>query len=503
MRLVYSLHNLRFFRMSLISILIFSLFGFVSAQSEQLEFGTTKFASIATPGEVDTYSFQAIENDSVNIKITVTGGEMRAGLSLYSPDGILLKTVSTSLASDNKKEMMSKLPKTGTYTILAENGWGSFTGEYSIFCQKVNNPVNSANLQFGTTKSASIAASGEVDTYSFKANENDSVNIKITITGGEMRAGLSLYSPEGNLLKTVSTSLASDNKKEIASKLPITGIYTILVENGWGSFTGNYSIFMQRVSSDSSSTSESDIFPIETKIPGKEINSSNSSYSIASISLLIAEKFQGMSTLIFIILFLIIAILAVIFFMKKKEKPKKKVEPINISNKHDVFISHSSKDKAIADAVCAALEAAKIRCWIAPRDILGGEKWAGAINSAIKSSSIMVLIFSENSNNSDDVLNELQLAKDAEAIIIPFKIGDIFPNGDMEYYLKRTHWLDAMDPPTEKQIQTLVETVGRFSKSESLAGVDRSEKEGSIQEKKEQQWLRMEEEKMEDKGKSR
>ena len=474
MRLVYSLHNSIFFRISLTTIFIFSLFGFVSAQTEQLEFGITKFASIAAPGEVDTYSFQANENDSVNIKITITGGEMRAGLSLYSPDGILLKTVSTSLASDNKKEITSKLPKTGTYTILAENGWGSFTGNYSIFCQKVNNPLNSASLQFGSTKIGSIASSGEVDTYSFRANENDSVNIKITITGGEMRSGLSLYSPAGDLLRTVSTSLASDNRKEIASKLPITGTYTILVENGWGSFTGNYSLFMQRVSSGSNPASETNALPEETKVPEKEINHSNSSYSIGSISLMISEKFQGMYTLIFIILFLIIAIVIGVFLTKKKENTKRKVETDRVSNKHDVFISHSSKDKAIADAVCAAFEAEKIRCWIAPRDILPGEKWAGAINSAIKSSSIMVLIFSENSNNSDDVLNELQLAKDASAIIIPFKIGDIFPNGDMEYYLKRTHWLDAMDPPTEKQIRELVKTVILFLKSKSPGSVDRN-----------------------------
>jgi len=34
---------------------------------------------------------------------------------------------------------------------------------------------------------------------------------------------------------------------------------------------------------------------------------------------------------------------------------------------HDVFISYSSKDKTIADAVCARLEMRGIRCWIARR----------------------------------------------------------------------------------------------------------------------------------------
>jgi hypothetical protein len=44
---------------------------------------------------------------------------------------------------------------------------------------------------------------------------------------------------------------------------------------------------------------------------------------------------------------------------------------------HDVFISYSSHDKPIADAVCAGLEAAKIRCWIAPRDMLPGVPYGG------------------------------------------------------------------------------------------------------------------------------
>ena len=64
---------------------------------------------------------------------------------------------------------------------------------------------------------------------------------------------------------------------------------------------------------------------------------------------------------------------------------------------HDVFISHSSKDKPVADAVCANLEAAGVRCWIAPRDIAPGEDWPTAITMASAQSRIMVLIFSASS----------------------------------------------------------------------------------------------------------
>src|ERR1700720_2887126 len=67
---------------------------------------------------------------------------------------------------------------------------------------------------------------------------------------------------------------------------------------------------------------------------------------------------------------------------------------------HDVFISHSSLDKPVADAVCAALKNTAIRCWIAPRDVQPGRSFAGEITRAIQRSKVMVLIFSAHSNTS-------------------------------------------------------------------------------------------------------
>jgi hypothetical protein len=52
-----------------------------------------------------------------------------------------------------------------------------------------------------------------------------------------------------------------------------------------------------------------------------------------------------------------------------------------------VFISHSSKDKAIADAICEHLESAGTRCWIAPRDIQAGTEWTEGIMRGSKTRS--------------------------------------------------------------------------------------------------------------------
>jgi len=126
---------------------------------------------------------------------------------------------------------------------------------------------------------------------------------------------------------------------------------------------------------------------------------------------------------------------------------------------HDVFISYSSKDKPIADAICANLEASGIRCWIAPRDIAAGEDWPTSIAKAISQSQALVLVFSAHSNSSEKVGRELFLAASHKLVIIPFKIEDIEPEPGMQYYLARTHWLDALNPPTREQIQSLVDCV--------------------------------------------
>ena len=129
---------------------------------------------------------------------------------------------------------------------------------------------------------------------------------------------------------------------------------------------------------------------------------------------------------------------------------------------HDVFISYSSKDKPIADAVCANIESVGIRCWIAPRDISPGEDWPTAITKAISQSRVMVLVFSASSNSSEDVGRELMLAAYGKLVIIPFKIENVEPEPGKQYYLARTHWLDAINPPTQEQIRILIRTVQSF-----------------------------------------
>jgi Tol biopolymer transport system component len=127
--------------------------------------------------------------------------------------------------------------------------------------------------------------------------------------------------------------------------------------------------------------------------------------------------------------------------------------------KQDVFVSYSTKDKTITDAIVASLEKNQIRCWYAPRDIKPSEDWAKAISNAIEQSRIFLLIFSGNSNQSQRVLDELNFAISQQIPILPFRVENLEPDGAMRLHLSSRHWLDAYDPSWENHIQKLVHAV--------------------------------------------
>ena len=126
---------------------------------------------------------------------------------------------------------------------------------------------------------------------------------------------------------------------------------------------------------------------------------------------------------------------------------------------HDVFISYSSHNKPIADAICAGLEAEKLRCWIAPRDVLPGQNYGESIVHAIAGCKVMVLVFSEATNVSQAVIREAERAMHNSKPIIPFRIEDTPMSPGLEFFLASCHWLDAIHPPMDAHIAHLARSV--------------------------------------------
>jgi TIR domain-containing protein len=144
----------------------------------------------------------------------------------------------------------------------------------------------------------------------------------------------------------------------------------------------------------------------------------------------------------------------------------------------DVFISYSHVDKATADATCATLEQAGIRCWIAPRDIMPGDEWGAAIVKAIDQCRAMVLIFSSSANSSKQIRREVERAVNAGVPIIPVRIENVAPTEAMAYFMSTVHWLDAMTAPLDDHLQRLAASIKALLKTDAPDSVRVDERDG-------------------------
>jgi hypothetical protein len=124
-----------------------------------------------------------------------------------------------------------------------------------------------------------------------------------------------------------------------------------------------------------------------------------------------------------------------------------------------IFITYSSKDRKVAQTICSALEVRGLKCWISSRNVKPGQNFQEQIVKAIRAAKIMVLIFTDNANNSNEIKKELALASQNDLTVIPVRIEDVAPNEAFSYEFATRQWIDLFDD-WEKSIAHLVEIIG-------------------------------------------
>lgn len=147
----------------------------------------------------------------------------------------------------------------------------------------------------------------------------------------------------------------------------------------------------------------------------------------------------------------------------------------NTMMNHDIFISYSSKQKSIADGVCHYLEENGFKCWMAPRDISVGSEYGDLIEEAIKTSKVVVLVFSQAASISKWVKGEINVAFTEDKPILPFRIDDTEIKGSFRVMLNQMHWIDAF-PKYADRLPELLNSVCGFLGRQPQKVTDDSER---------------------------
>jgi multidrug transporter EmrE-like cation transporter len=241
------------------------------AQAAPLSFGQTTSGEIAIPVEMDTYTFTANAGDTILIgmsrgsakrlflplvlfnwsptnvnaaistRMRCVSGDLWQRIRLYDPDGNLLNDRSSPIHT----EITQTLPVAGAYAILVGDGFnGTYTGEYSLHLQRLNNPGNVRSLSFGQTVSGTITMPAEMHAFAFAADAGDTVIIGMSRVFGDLWQRIRLYAPDGHLLSDESSPV----HVEITHSLPVVGTYAILVNDGFnGTLMGHYTLNLQKL----------------------------------------------------------------------------------------------------------------------------------------------------------------------------------------------------------------------------------------------------------------
>ena len=111
---------------------------------------------------------------------------------------------------------------------------------------------------------------------------------------------------------------------------------------------------------------------------------------------------------------------------------------------YDVFISYSRKDTVVIDRIEKELQKYGITMFIDRAGIDAGTDWAETIAQALYDSELVLFVWSENSNTSENTANEIALAIDYQKTIVPFRIGEFKADFKLSYRLIRFNRIDAL-----------------------------------------------------------
>jgi hypothetical protein len=209
----------------------------------------TRTGSISVSAEVDTFSFIGSTDQRAIIGMSAPGN-LDAHIRLYYGDPVPANEVAHA-GDEVYAEVNVVLPGSGLYTIVVKDGGGNDTGNYSLSLLLISGATISDQDQDGgdiiadENKTGTISACADTDAYTFIGEVDERAIIGMSAPGN-LDAHIRLY--YGDPVPANEVAHAGDEVyAEVNVVLPGSGLYTIVVKDGGGNDTGNYSLCLSQI----------------------------------------------------------------------------------------------------------------------------------------------------------------------------------------------------------------------------------------------------------------
>jgi hypothetical protein len=167
---------------------------FAPGGASSLSYGTTIEDSVTLVTEMNAYTFDAQSGDILTARMGWASGTLLPYMRLFDPSGALIAEDVTY-----PKPMVDTLAlgQTGTYTIIACDEYGPWSGGYGLTLQRTFDPYGADTLVSSSWVQDSITITSELRAYVFLGSAGEEVVIQMTQPASILSPYLELYAPSG------------------------------------------------------------------------------------------------------------------------------------------------------------------------------------------------------------------------------------------------------------------------------------------------------------------
>lgn len=102
-----------------------------------------------------------------------------------------------------------------------------------------------APISFGETKECSVESAGESDNFTFSADANDEIKVRMVRLSGDLNPAVHIYNSSNT---SICSAFTSDKVVEIGHcTIPTGGSYKLVADDTYRTNTGSYYLYVQRL----------------------------------------------------------------------------------------------------------------------------------------------------------------------------------------------------------------------------------------------------------------
>ncbi len=236
----------------------------VLEKADNIDIGGIVQDEIGSPFEFDSFAFNGKAGDAISVFMANKGCCINPYVELYVIRETNTETIvdfvtdaSSNDSGPNSFALINNitLPVDGVYVILTQDSSAEKTGEYELRLQDGRFEFPSTLISIGDKVDGDISEEGEQDFYSFEANAGDVVIVEVVNNEGLLSPSIvEVFDPEGNSIffeenfgRGSGDLLDSCNTSGFIGKLETSGKYTLILSDGEGIETGEYTLRIEKL----------------------------------------------------------------------------------------------------------------------------------------------------------------------------------------------------------------------------------------------------------------